>query len=126
MKKTACSAIILLISACLVLTSCSGKTNPGRTLDGSYANDELGVSVGYIFGADGFGYQLIGSEVFQIKYTISGGKITIENFSVEGGSKQAFDFYEGNNYVRIGGIKFTKVENSGDISEIIDAYDSAQ
>lgn len=131
MKKETRRRQILLQFACLILAlfalaACSKADKRKGGLEGSYQNNEMGFNVGYIFGADGFGYQLIGSEVYQIRYEIQGDSIMIENFSVEGGSQQTFDFYKGENYIRIGQIKFTKIEPAADNSQRADASAGAQ
>ena len=120
MKKIFIFLFSFILIASLCLTSCSDDDDSlpegARTIDGSYATTETYFDIGYIFTTDGFGYQFIGEEVYQIKYYILGNTITIENFSVDNVVPTTFTFSEGDNFIIISGIKYTKFESSDDAS----------
>jgi hypothetical protein len=110
-------SIILILIFCFALFSCSKDNNlpdGAKTIEGSYASYEYGF-IGYDFMSDGYGFQFIGENVYRIRYYILGGKITIENFSIEGGKTATFDFSQENDHIFIGGMEFEKADFS-DIS----------
>lgn len=117
MKKAL--VLLLIIMTLVILIACDHQNTTdipdGATvISGSYFASDL--PVGYYFSSDGFGQQYIGTAVYRIKYYITGSKICIENFSVEEGNTQIFDFLLGENYILIAGIKYNFVEDA-DISD---------
>lgn len=118
--------VIQGICLCFFLSSCTKNDSlpeGARTIEGSYSTNRIGTDIGYIFTTDGFGYQLIGEEVYQIKYYILGNTITVENFSVDPGITTTFTFYEGDGFVRINGIKYDIFVPTDDTS---DAFESSE
>ena len=106
--------IILLIFIVLLACSCEDtreKAPKGsRTIEGTYVCDVEDLYIGYIFGSDGYGMQIIGDEQYNINYYILGDSIVIENFSVSGGDKTTLDFYESDGKIYIAEMPFTKMK----------------
>ena len=106
MKRVALLIIMLMLLFC----GCDKKNDMelpegATTIDGTYVSDELPVA--YYFSKDGFGQQYIGNEIYQIRYYILNDRIYIENFSVDGGNNADFDVEIGEDYILIGGIRYT-------------------
>ena len=112
MKKVISSLLVcvMLLSCVLVLASCE------KTLAGTYEGTGFGFTTSYTFKGDdvnikysagGFSYSFDG------KYEIKDNKITI---TFEGDNEKAnslegtFDFEEGDGYIKIGLVKYTKAD----------------
>ncbi|NLN55451.1 MAG: hypothetical protein GX148_04015 [Clostridiales bacterium] len=107
MKKIMLSAACTLLIFFFLFSCSKDNTLPegARTIDGSFATDEP-TFIGYIFMPDGYGFQFIGENVYQIKYYILGNEITIENFSVDKGNTSTFSFTQGEDYITIGEMRY--------------------
>lgn len=125
MKKAFCAAVCAAI-LCAALCACSGSDvtavpDGAETIEGMFMCEIL--PAGYYFSKDGFGQQYIGDSVYQIKYYIIGDKLTVENFSIEGGDTTVFDYEYCKTYILIGGLKYNLVKNtdiSGEPEKTID------
>ncbi len=111
--------LMLLLLVSLALFGCEDKAevpevpNGATTIEGVYIAEDIGVC--YYFSKDGFGFQYIGGQPFQIRYYIKDGSIHIENFSVEGGLSADFTFEQYDGYILINNIKY-ELSDGGDVS----------
>ncbi len=111
--------IFLIFTVCftfIFLSSCAAKTpeipQGAKTLDGSFRGEGLPIDVGYVLKPDGFGYQILGDISLKIRYYILDGKIFIETMTEEKLLSENFDFYEGDGYIEIAGMRYNRFEDN--------------
>lgn len=114
------SLVMVVAMLCITLASC------GKTLSGKYENDATVLSTGVVTTYEFSGKKVtltvetkaagatVGDPlVIEGNYSIDDDKITFEFESDEEDAKkynQTVDFEEGEDYIKIGLVKFTKVE----------------
>ena len=122
MKKVLKVLSLVMVAAmlCITLASC------GKTISGKYENDATAFNTGVVTTYEFSGKKVtltvetkaagatVGDPlVVEGKYSIEDDKITFEFEGDEDDTKeysQTFDFEEGDDYIKIGVVKFEKVE----------------
>ncbi len=111
MKKSVriVAVVMALLMVTLVFASC------GKTLKGTYSAEAFGTGASYEFSGKNVTvtYKALGNVLYEIEgtYKIEDDKIT---FTFENDDENAkdysgtFDFEEGENYIKIGIVKYTK------------------